>query len=547
MKPRYLKSLLGGAILGLGLIGPALAQEPQHGGELVTAISADPESLFPGRTNNSSAQDAWLYALEGLVELDEENNVVPWLAESWTISEDNTAYTFKLREGVQFHDGTPFNADAVAFVFSKAMEDEYGFSKFIKSLVEVVPESEYSVTFRFSEPSAAFLTNLTFRAMAIFSPTAYQEHGEDWLASHPVGTGPFVFDSFTRGDRLRYVRNENYWQDGKPYLDAVTLRIVPDPSVRVAMLEKGEVDRVPRVGDFDLDRLESNPDVNVRIVPSTRQLYMSFDNTNPHLQSVEVRHALNYAIDKEGLIQVIYNGRGAILSRAPVLSETVLGFKDFTEEGEDTIFPYNPEKAISLLAEAGYEDRDGNGIVESLDGDELVLTLITRRGAAAGDFEVAQLVQALFGEVGVKVEMTVVESAAFWPAVNVGPDEVQHQLANLSWGVPTADPDEPMLLLTYSKSWRPICCNRLFYASEEVDRLTDLAHTETDPAKRLEYIHAWQAELMKDAPMLFLPTLALNVAERTYLRDARILGVDNFPARFAWFDFAEMEAQGIQR
>lgn len=538
---------MASAAVSLGFAGPAMAEGEQYGGEMIYAISADPESLFPGRSNNASSQDAWLYALEGLVELNEQNEVVPWLAESWTISEDKTSYTFKLREGVSFHDGTPFNAEAVAFVFGKAITEEYGYSKFLKSLESVTADSEYEVTFQFSEPSAAFLTNLTFRAMVIFSPTAFEENGEDWMASHPVGTGPFVFESFERGDRLRYVRNEDYWQEGKPYLDAVQLRVVPDPSVRVAMLEKGEVDRAPQINDFDLARLQDDPNIDVRIVPSTRQLYMSMDNTNKHLKSVDVRKALNHAVDKEGLIRVIYNDTGALLSRAPVLSETVLGFKDFTENGEASIFPYDPELAKELLKNAGYEDRDENGVVETADGDELVLNLLTRRGAAAGDFEVAQLTQTLLGEIGVKVELTVVETAAFWPAVNVGPEEVDHQLANLSWGVPTADPDEPMLLLTYSKSWRPICCNRLFYASDEVDRLTDLAHVEIDPAKRLEYIHAWQAELMNDAPMLFLPTLALNLGERSYLKGGRILGVDNYPARFAWFDKEQMEAQGIQR
>lgn len=546
----HLMSLAAAAFVAAAILGgaSASAQEPEYGGEMVLAFSADPETLFPGRTNNTSAQNAWLYALEGLVELNEDGEIVPWLAESWDVSEDGLIYTFKLREGVEFHDGTPFNAEAVAFVFDLARQEDYGYSKFLTSVEDVEADSEYEVSFHFSEPSAAFLANLTYRSMVIFSPAAYEEHGEEWMASHPVGTGPFVFESYQRGNVLRYVRNENYWQEGKPYLDAVTIQIVPDGNIRTAMLESGEVDRITGINPFILPRLEANPNIDVRIAPSVVQRYISLDNTSPHLRSRNVRQALNYAIDKAGIIQAVYNNSGAILSRAPVITEGVVGFADMTEDGQDTIFPYNPERARDLLQMAGYQDRDGNGIVEDTDGNEFVLTMVTTSDSGAGEgFKVAQLVQTMLADIGVSVELEVVENAAFWPAVNEGPEDIDHEMANLTWSVPTGDPEEPMLLLTYSKSWRPICCNRLYYGSEKVDRLTELARVETDPEARKEYVRQWMEELMRDAPMIFLPTLTLTVAERTYLKNTRIIPVGNFPARFAWIDSAEFEAQGISR
>jgi peptide/nickel transport system substrate-binding protein len=130
---------------------------------------------------------------------------------------------------------------------------------------------------------------------------------------------------------------------------------------------------------------------------------------------------------------------------------------------------------------------------------------------------------------------------------NPWPSSSTSDMALLSWGIPTADPDEPMMLFTYTKAWKPFGSNRMFYSSEEVDRLTALAHTETDQEKRKEYVRLWMEELLRDAPVVYLPTLTFNLGERTYLHGGRILGTDNYPARFAWIDKAEMEAQGVSR
>jgi ABC-type transport system substrate-binding protein len=139
------------------------------------------------------------------------------------------------------------------------------------------------------------------------------------------------------------------------------------------------------------------------------------------------------------------------------------------------------------------------------------------------------------------------ESAAFSSAMKLGPTKAKYDMSLLSWGIPTADPDEPMMYMTYTKAWKPHGANRMFYSSEELDKLAVLAHTEPDEAKRKEHIIAWMQQLLRDVPVVYLPTLYLTLAERSYLHGGRILSVDNYPARFAWIDKEEMKKQGVDR
>ena len=537
------------ALLCLGAAGIVLAADakPQYGGEMIYGQAGAKFTLFPGRNTDSSAQDVWLYAYENLVELNEKNEIIPWLAESWKVSADKKTVTFKLREGVKFHDGSPFNAEAVAFVFNEAKKKKFLYISLLEGFDKAVADSEYEVSFHLEAPFAALLPNLAYRPLCIFSPKAYKEKGEQWLATHLVGTGPFIHKEYVKGEYVLFEKNPNYWQKGKPYLDRVRIVVIPDTAVRTAMLEKGEVDRAIGLSDFDLPRLEKKEKIKVRLVPSTRQFYVVLNHLVHPLDHVNVRKAFNYAIDKVGIVKSVFANRGAVLSKAPTIAEGVYGFKDMREPGQKTIFPYNPEKAKMLLKNAGYVDRDKDGIVEDVKGNKLSLNLWTRKGKTKGDHQVAQLLQAFLKDIGVDVKLTVMESATFSSAMKVGPTKAKYDMGLLSWGIPTADPDEPMMYMTYTKAWKPHGANRMFYSSEELDKLAILAHTETDEAKRKEHIIAWMQQLLRDTPVIYLPTLYLTLGERSYLHGGRILSTDNYPARFAWIDKEEMKKQGVER
>ena len=458
------------------LAGSAFAQTatPQHGGELVYAQAGEQFSLFPGRNLDSGAQDVWLYACENLVEMNEDGSISPLLAKSWTVSDDRKKFTFELQQGVKFHDGSVFDAEAVAFVFNEAKAKNFIYASILEGFEAAKAESAHSVSMSFKSPFAALLPNLAYRPLCIFSPTAYKKNGEQWMATHIVGTGPFIQKDFSKGEHIKFVKNPDYWQKGKPYLDAVKIIVVPDPAVRAALLEKGEVDRTVRLNDFDLQRLEKNKDIKVRVVPSTRQYYIALNHMVPALAHVNVRKAFNYAMDKVGIVNSVFAGRGAVLAKAPTLSPGVYGYTEMTNPGEDTIFPFNLARAKELMKNAGYEDRNKDGFVEDVKGTKLSLNLFTRRGGTQGDFQVAQLIQTFLKDIGVEVRIQVLESAAFGDAIKLGPTDVKDDMALLSWGIPTADPDEPMMLFTLTQAWKPVGANRMFYSSEEVDRLSML-------------------------------------------------------------------------
>lgn len=549
---RFLVQQAAGAMaLGACLLamGPASAQDmkPQYGGQLIYAQSGEKFSLFPGRNTDNGAQDVWLNACENLVELDEDSNIVPVLAESWKVADDEKTVTFKLREGVTFHDDTPFNAEAVAFVFNEAKEKKFIYISLLEGFEKAEAVSEYEVAFHLEEPFAALIPNLAYRPLCIFSPTAYKSLGEEGMATKIVGTGPFKHTEYKKGEYVLFEKNENYWQKGLPYLDSIKIVVVPDSATRTAMLESGEIDRTVQLSDYDLPRLEANENIRVRSIPSTRQFYVVLNHKKPPFDNVVVRRALNLAIDKAGIVQAVFAGTGATIPKAPTLSEGVYGYQDMRADGEETIFPYNPDKAKELLAEAGFKDSDGDGILESADGKKLSFTLWTRKGGTKGDYQVAQLLQSFLGDIGIGVELVVMEGAAFSSAVSQAPENAKYELALLSWGIPTADPDEPMMYFTHTKAWKPAGANRMFFSSKEIDRLADSAHKETDEAKRKEYIRQWMAQLLVEAPVIYLPTIHLSLGSRTYVHGDRILAVDNYPATTAWIDKAEQERQGIHR
>lgn len=531
------------------IAAPLAAQEmtPQYGGELIYAQSGEKFSLFPGRNTDNGAQDIWLNACENLFEINEESELVPVLAESWEVSEDEKTVSIKLREGVTFHDGTPFNAEAVAFVFNEAKEKEFIYMSLLEGFDNASATSEYEVAFNLEAPFAALLPNLAYKPLCIFSPTAYQEMGEEGMATKIVGTGPFIHQEYVKGEYNLFVKNDDYWQEGLPYLDSIRMLVVPDPATRTAMLESGEIDRTVQISDYDLPRLEANPNITVRTLPSTRQYYVVLNHMKAPFDNQAVRVALNHAIDKAGIVQAVFAGTGATVPMAPTLSPGVYGYQDMREEGEASIFPYDPELARSMLKEAGFEDRNGNGTIEGEDGQELEFSLWTRRGGTKGDYQVAQLLQAFLGEIGIKAELEVMEGAAFSAAVSQAPEDAQYEMALLSWGIPTADPDEPMMYFTHTKAWKPKGANRMFFSSEEIDRLADLAHTTTDQEERKEYVVQWMAQLLEEAPVIYLPTIHLTLGSRSYVHNDRILATDNYPATTAWIDQEEKANQGISR
>jgi peptide/nickel transport system substrate-binding protein len=354
--------------------------EEAAGGTFVFAASSDPGMLDPAFASDGETFRVARQMYEGLVGTKPGTaDPAPLLAKSWTQSEDGLSYTFELEEGVKFHDGTDFNADAVCANFDRwynwtGLLQSQNLSYYYQSLFKGFAESEdpalqggiyggceaasdTEVTISLTKPFAAFVQALSLPAFSMQSPTAMEEYDADnvegteddprfsaYATEHPTGTGPFVFDSWERGQSVTLKRNEDYWGT-KAQLDTVIIQTISDAQARVQALKAGEIDGYDLVAPGDVEGLESE---GFQIVnrPAFNILYLGMNQAKAPLNDIKVRQAIAYAIDKEAVIsQSLPEGTTPATQFIP---ETVNGYNP-----DVTTYEYDPEKAKQLLAEAG--------------------------------------------------------------------------------------------------------------------------------------------------------------------------------------------------
>jgi peptide/nickel transport system substrate-binding protein len=322
---------------------------PQYGGTLTIAVTQDPIVLgHPPRIIGGSEQLIARTALETLGRYNEKGELEPYLAESWEWDVDNAAIYIKLREGVQFHDGTPLDAEALRWNLELMRQAEkYVFNTKDTHPIEIVDERTVKV------PMVEWDYSI-FREIAytthIISPTAYEKNGgADWAADNPVGTGPFKFVEWDKSVGVKFVKNENYWQEGTPYVDAVEWKIVSDSMTAESMLRSGEVDIYYGTGAQTVHSLASQFQVLILengIRAAGR--YLAPDSANPDspFADVRVREAITYAINRQPIVDAIFLGYATPISQ--------YAFPGGSGYNPDIPMEYNPEKAKRLLAEAGY-------------------------------------------------------------------------------------------------------------------------------------------------------------------------------------------------
>lgn len=348
-------------------------------GTFVFGASADPASLDPAFAQDGETFRVSRQIFEGLVGTEPGTaDPAPLLAESWESSEDGMSHTFALKEGVKFHDGTDFNAEAVCANFDRwynwtglaASESlSYYYGKLFRGYVETpdsavykscAADGDYSVTIELNQPFAGFIPALSLPAFAMQSPAALEEFGADevggteeapeqseYAKAHPTGTGPYVFEEWAPGEQLTLKANPDYWGESGQ-IDEVIFRIIGDPTARRQALESGAIDGYDLVGPADSAALDEAGYTMVSRPPFTI-LYLAFNQAIPALQDKRVREALSYAVDKDALItQVLPEGTEKAIEFMP---DVVNGYNP-----DVTTYEYDPEKAKSLLAEAGYTE-----------------------------------------------------------------------------------------------------------------------------------------------------------------------------------------------
>lgn len=491
------------------------------------ATKSSQDTLILGRGGDSASLDASIVTdgeslkiahqvFDSLLEYKEGTTEVQGsLAESWNVSDDGLKYTFKLRQGVKFHDGTEFNADAVVFNFNR-WTDPKGPYKFEgdsfdyydsmfgpdgkRVIKEVKAIDASTVEFTLNQPQAPFLQNLAMTSFAIASPKAIEDKKENFK-NEPVGTGPFVFKEWKRNDSITLEKNPNYWKEGLPKLNKVIVRSIPDNSARFNALQSGEIDLMEDLSPDDLASLKSNADLQLIERPSNNVGYLGFNLKKKPFDDVKVRQALSHAVNKQAIIDAFFAGQA--VSAVNPLPPSLWGYNDSIKD-----YDYDLDKAKQLLADAGYP----NG----LPGEITFYAMPVSRPYMPDGKKVAEVIQADFEKIGVKTKIESPEWATYLDDAQAGEKD---DIYMLGWTGDNGDPDN-FLYALLDKDAIP-SNNYSYYANDKLHELLIGAQQETDQGKRADLYKQAQVIIKEDAPWIPLvhttPLLAAKVNLKGYV------------------------------
>ncbi|MEI4769087.1 glutathione ABC transporter substrate-binding protein [Psychrobacillus sp. FJAT-51614] len=476
----------------------------KEGKDIVIAVADNFTGMDPHDTNDTLSGSAQKTMLEGLVGFDKDMKVIPILAEEYLSNEEATEFTFKLRQNVKFHDGTPFNAEAVKVNFDRLADPNSGLKRHsLYSLIEKTEViGEYEVKFTLSEPFGAMINTFAHPAGLIHSPKALEEFGAE-VARNPVGTGPFKFVEWKPSEGLEVIKNEDYWKEGLPKVDSITFRPVSENGSRIAMLQTGEADFIFPVPTEQADSINGKNGIEIESKPSIIVRYMSMNTLKAPYDDLKVREALNYAINKEAFIKVVMNGHGNILDS--IIAPDVQYY-----EKQD---PYNfdIEKAKSLLKEAGLE----NGFKAKLWG-----------GNSSSAIKAMEFIQQQLAQVNVEVEVVPMEAGTIsdkiWSVQNA--DDAEIELYYGGWSPSTGDADWGIRpLLGGTEAYPPNSYNVSYYNNSDVNSQIQSALKTADSDKRAQAYKEAQEKTWKDAPWVFLSTDNTMAGKKNYLKGIYLL------------------------
>ena len=351
------------------------------------ALSGNPDTLDPHRTAGTLTFQVLKSVYDTLVEPDENGKIVPALAERWDLSEDGRIWTFRLRGGVTFHDGTPLSSRDVKATFLRLLDKNTASpnSTEFSAITEIEIPDDRTVAFVLHSPSAPFLASLASGWSAIL-PASLIAAGHDF-GSRPVGTGPFVFSEWVRDNKIVLKKNAAYWMSGKPRLPGVEFRIIVERSVQVQGLLAGQLDICDLYDDVDVPILEKSPDTLVEKKLTSLVMVMAMNTSRPALSDIRVRQAINHAVDKQKVLDIAYGGG---VPSGTFMDNDDPYYRDFTD-----FYPYNPERARSLLSNSGAA---GDRVLE------MVLPQNFEPHVRAG-----QLYQEMLSRVGLSVKIRLVD------------------------------------------------------------------------------------------------------------------------------------------
>ncbi len=513
------------SILGLLLLGGCNRNEeqyhlelsedskPEFGDTFIEASIGDASTLLPVLASDSASSDINSMIYNGLVRYDKNLEIEGELAESWDVSADNLTITFHLRKGVTWHDGEPFTSADVEFTYFLYINPETptSYAEAFKQVTGVETPDPHTFIVHYDKPYAP--------ALISWGTSVHPQHllaGNDVtkseLARNPIGTGPYKFVEWQSGEKIVLESNSEYFE-GQPYLKRVVYRIIPDISTQFLELQTGSLDFMglsPLQFDRQTDTVALKRSYNKYRYLNFGYTYLGYNLNRPLFQDKRVRQALAYAINKQELIDGVLLGYGSVAT-GPYKPDTWV-YNDRVRK-----YPYSPEKSRQLLAEAGWTDSDGNGILDK-NGKEFTFTIVTNQGNDLRA-KTGEIIQRRFKEVGVNVKLRIIEWATFLKEF-INPSNFDATI--LGW---TGGPEPDQFNIWHSSKTGPRELNFIGYKNFEVDKALEQGRRVFAQHERKANYDRFQEILAEEQPYTFL-----YIGEALPVISKRFRGVKPAPA-----------------
>lgn len=530
------------AVLIIVSAGLAFAAEtPVYGGVVRWHEVSNPPMLDPHMATDTTSARAYILMFDTLVaNSDDGQKIVPWLAESWSTSADGKVWTFKLRKGVHFHKATEggkttanggreVTAQDWKWSFERMIRDKSPRAYFIdvvdgyqemvdgkaKEWKGIKAVDKYTLQFTLKEPFAPFVSVLAYQALCVVPKEDVTKYGKNFRF-HPVGTGAFTFEEWKQDQRVTLKKNPNYWRkdaNGKqlPYLNGFEIVVIPDSTVAWEEFKKGNINFMRDVPERRVEEARKLLGSSFLYAPQPGIYYFGFNMRKaPFKDNKKLRQAMNYAIDRERMNDLVMEG--LFMPATGVMPPSMPGFNKNLKG-----YQYNPEKAKQLMKEAGYP----NGLEITMQVNQ------SDRNKA-----VAEAAQAQLAELGIKMNIKIVDWGLHLDMLDRG----ECDMYRMGWVVDYLDPDN-FLYVNLSSKNPGIKGNYSFYENAEVDKLLDQARVVTDQKKRIEMYQKAETIIVDEAPWMFLLYYGNWVATQKYVRNAVLPAFGDYTIRMddVWF------------
>lgn len=474
------------------------SQEPQDGGDLVTASTGDVTSFNAYYFNDTASDDISGLMFNGLTKVNKDLEVEPDLAKDWDISDDGLTYTFHLKEGVKFHDGKEMTSADVKFSNKIAMDKDYSGPRAgsFDMIKKIKTPDDYTVVYKLKHKEAPFLQeapNYPALPKHLLKDVSIKDMEKaKFNTKEPIGTGPYKFVEWKKGQHVKLEKFDDYF-DGAPHIDTITVKIIQDANSIMAQFSAGDLDYID-VDATQIDTADKLVDQGKGKLNKTLGLnydFIGYNEQNDLFKSKKVRQALAHAIDRKSIID------GAVNGEAEIANQPGTPLQKWSFADDVPTFDFDPDKAKEMLADEGWKDHDDDGIIDK-DGKKFEFELLTNKGNKRRE-TITEIVQQDLKKVGIEVHPKIMEFDAFLDKTN--PPNWDYDAYVLGWSL-SSDPDNKEI---FSKKEIKQGLNNVWYKPDkETEKLLQKNSSVIDQDKRGEMIKKTQQNIAEDQPYTFL-------------------------------------------